>query len=180
MKGFLKKLYSSKCRCYKCMILYHSVYDLIVCKCPLTTLNWLAWLLMCKNDQNRANIQMSFLWEFKVLTEPSSNKYVPRSINSVMRPRSASPFQGGSADQARSFLSWSKSPLKQGICDLWGSWSESVISGVCAHPLSLSWGCGRSHPQTLFMSSFQKSIGVVLESPIPISSHFTFQPSPLA
>lgn len=74
----------------------HDTVPLNVYRYSLITLNWLAWLLTYKNDQNRANTQMSFLWESKVWKDPSGNKYVPWSINSVMRPTPASPFLLGS------------------------------------------------------------------------------------
>lgn len=142
MKGFLKKFYSSKCCCYKCMMLYHSVCDFIVCRCSLTTLNWLACLLMCKNDQNRANMLMTFPWEYKVWKNPSGNKYVPWSINSVTRPSLASPFLPGRFCWSHQIL-----PLLTQISSETGHlWPLrelvriSDTSGVCVHPTDLSHG----------------------------------------
>ena len=113
---------------------------------------------------------MSFPWErVQGIEEPLGDLY-PWSVKSVMRhPTFLLSSQLDSAHPARSYLSWPKSPVKQGTCGPWrGLLRTSNTSRVSAHP---QWDYGSLPP------NLQAG---VLDSQFPMSRHVTFKSSSFA
>ena len=88
---------------------------------------------------------MSFPWERVQGMEEALGDLYPWSVKSVMRhPKSLLSSQVDSAHPASSFLSWPKSPVKQGTCGPWrGLLRTSNTSKVGAHP---QWDYGSFPP----------------------------------
>ena len=113
---------------------------------------------------------MSFPWERVQGMEEALGDLYPWSVKSVMRhPKSLLSSQVDSAHPASSFLSWPKSPVKQGTCGPWrGLLRTTNTSKVGAHP---QWDYG-SFPPNLQAG--------VLDSQFPMSRHMTFKPRSFA